>query len=163
MEEGRRVSCPNLHCCLADKRQGQLSHTHTLGLAHLQPPHPEPTLLCCPGEVQGLLSQGLQQVSGGARSPILTTSGSVLLLPLAVRSKRYASLPCPCHYIADELVSPALPCSHPWGRLTHAPTIMISSTVLPRCDAAFLPPSTVLFLVRRQKAQLWEVASKATV
>ena len=38
-----------------------------------------------------------------------------------------------------------------------------SSTVLPRCDAAFLPPSTVLFLVRRQKAQLWEVASKATV
>ena len=28
-----------------------------LGPADLQPPHPGPALLCCPGEVQGLLSQ----------------------------------------------------------------------------------------------------------
>lgn len=32
-------------------------------------PHPEPALLCCPGEVQGLLSQVLQQVRGRASFP----------------------------------------------------------------------------------------------
>lgn len=74
---------------------GHLSLTHTaarqticrasyplltpLGSAHLQSPDPEPALLCCPLEVQGLLSQGLQQVRSRDSSLVLMTPGPGLL------------------------------------------------------------------------------------
>ena len=41
----------------ADNRQGQLAHTHVLGAGSpTSSPHPGSSQLCCPGEVQGLLS-----------------------------------------------------------------------------------------------------------
>lgn len=44
--EGRRFLPHRCHC-IADNRQGQLSHTPTLGPAHPQPPHTESVLLGC--------------------------------------------------------------------------------------------------------------------
>lgn len=71
----------------------------SLGLAHLQPWQPGPVLLCCPGQVQGLTSQVLQQVRDRASSPVLMTPGPAL--PPAVGGKGQrgwrASLPCPSH------------------------------------------------------------------
>lgn len=45
------------------------------GPAHLQPSHWGPALLCCPGKVQGLLSQLMHRVEGRANSPMLESSG----------------------------------------------------------------------------------------
>ena len=61
---GFELAHPNQHrhhwlsmlCHYRASCQGQLSHTHALRARSPATPHPRPALLCCPGEVQGLLS-----------------------------------------------------------------------------------------------------------
>lgn len=65
---------------LRNKQQGTggfCFHAHS-GLAHPHlPSPPEPALPCCPGEVQGLLSQ-VPQLMRGRACPAVTTSGPAL-------------------------------------------------------------------------------------
>lgn len=71
---------------LAWQRQSQLSCSRALRASspHLHPQPPllppmptEPALLCCPGEVQGLLSQVLQPVRDRASSSFFMTLGQL--------------------------------------------------------------------------------------
>lgn len=59
----------HLPIALADKWQGQLSEAHALGSSLPVPLPPVSGLLCCPGEVQGLISRVLQLVRGKAGIP----------------------------------------------------------------------------------------------
>lgn len=76
------------------ERQGLLSHSHALGLAHLQPPQPESALLCYPGKMQSPLSQVLLLVRGRANSPVPMTLGSACS-PAAGRENRESISPWP--------------------------------------------------------------------
>lgn len=75
--EGRHLS---LICATVQQTRAMaiLPAIMPLGPAHLQPSDLGPGLLCCPGEGQGSLSQGLHQVRGRAGSPALMTPGPSL-------------------------------------------------------------------------------------
>lgn len=66
-----------------------MSHTHSLWPSHPQPSHSGPALLYCPGKVEGLLSQVLQQVKGRAGLSCSDDLGASQLscLPLLARGK----------------------------------------------------------------------------
>ena len=94
LQLGEDISC-SCHC-VADEGAYQISHVYILGASSPAPLSIGPALLCCPGEVQGLLSHSLLLVrgwvtgfkasfphlrhhmagkEGRASSPILTSSG----------------------------------------------------------------------------------------
>lgn len=83
-KEGEDVSSSSVPST-ADKRQGQLSHTYVLGADSPATPMSRTNSTVLPGEVQKLLSKGLQLVKGKDSSPALMTPGPGL--PLAVSGK----------------------------------------------------------------------------
>lgn len=90
---------------MAQKVQGKLSHNHTLEAGSLMPPPLELALLCCPDEVQGLLSQVLQQVTDRISSLALTFLLGPALPPSTDgegKSEGSESVPCLCHCTADK-------------------------------------------------------------
>lgn len=85
----------------ADNRQGQLAHTHVLGAGSpTSSPHPGSSQLCCPGEVQGLLSQG-RPATGEWRGQVSHSDDIRVSSPLAIGGKgqevRISSLPMSLH------------------------------------------------------------------
>lgn len=82
------------------------------------PPPPELTLLCCPGKVQGPLSQVLQLVKGRASSTELMTCGQ---LSLSARGGEGGGKGAPslCQQMSGMVSSPTLASiglSHPYSR-----------------------------------------------
>jgi hypothetical protein len=82
-----RVSLPSTAAC---KGLGQLPHSQRLSASSQMPWPSAPVSLCCPGNVQGPLSQGLQQIWGQCKmvSRFRTVTSFLVSLPafLAVSS-----------------------------------------------------------------------------
>jgi hypothetical protein len=76
LREGRRASLPQY----PPSRQEHCPVLMTSGLTQLQPPHSGAGLLCCPGEVQGLLFWLLQQIRHRAISSTLCSWGQLSCL-----------------------------------------------------------------------------------
>lgn len=112
---------------MADEWLGQLSHTLTLKASSLGPPSPASALLYCPGEMQGLLSQVLQQMKGKTSSLVLKNLGTAFLIARVGGADHL----CVHVILSRQMEGLVLPHSHSWGLLYHSPTTGASSNVLP--------------------------------
>lgn len=114
---------------------GQLSHAHTLSASSPALLPSGSALLCCPGEVQGLFSQVLQQIRDRDSIPALMDPwGQFSHSPLVVRAKwegrRSFSSPTPLHSRQkNRAVAPTL--TQPSGNSPTTPTCRVRSTLLP--------------------------------
>lgn len=91
-----RASLPSPWPCIADKRQGHFSCAHpALRPALLQPLCPSLAPLCCPGEVQGLLSRLLRKVRDRASTSAFMILGPAL--PPAIDGKERMGRRCLLH------------------------------------------------------------------
>jgi hypothetical protein len=115
------------------KGQNQLSHCYALGAGSSSPTLWWLALLCCPGKVQDPLSWILQQVRGRDSSPAQLTLEPAFLPAIGVKGWGRAFLPRLHHYTADKCWDHLF--KTPWIGLTCAPTIRVSSMMLPRWGA----------------------------
>lgn len=113
---GKSFSC-SLRLLQADTLHGKLSHAHPpprVSLLALPLPS-ESALLCCPGEVQGLLFWMLQQVRNRTSSPALMNPWPALLFVIdgRVQGKGISPLLIPPH--SKQEAGLAFPHSHSWA------------------------------------------------
>lgn len=73
---------------LAEKKQGWLSFIHVLVLIHLKLPNPGSILVCCPGQIQSLLSHVLNWWESGTALLLSWPQGLVSHLSQVVKDDR---------------------------------------------------------------------------
>lgn len=103
-----------LCCSMTGEYRDQLSYAHSLEASSLTPTSSGLAVLCCQGQVQGLLTSSQDPRSN---------------FPTCYRWWRVGQRVSPIWQVKN---GSDLPCSHSLGQLTHVPVNWVSATVLPK-------------------------------